>query len=84
MIVATPTRGHPVVEEGCFAPHEGDGQLLEEAIDLQRLFFPSVSCLGAAQLFHLHYGRLVPSSQRLGGERDVIDLETIKFLVAVI
>ena len=65
-LAVTLVRGYPVVEESCVALHEGDGQLLEQPVDLQRLLFPSMPGPGTAELLHLRYGGLVPSSQRLG------------------
>ena len=52
--------GHPVVEERGVAPHEGNGQLLEEAKDFLAFLLASVSCFGTAQLFNLCHTSLVP------------------------
>ena len=47
--IITRVGGYPVVEERRVAPHQGDGQLLKEACDLQRLLLSSVSSVSCKQ-----------------------------------
>ena len=63
-------RWHPVVQKRSIAPHQRDGQLLEEARNFLWLVLSGVPCLGTAKLFDLGHSSLVPCSQGLNSERN--------------